>query len=89
MTWTLNNAWPSKISSTDLKSDANEVAVEAFLHERIGFTAIADVIAATMGAHTVAPAATLGAVRAVDRWAREYSRALVETRAAEGLRIPS
>jgi 1-deoxy-D-xylulose-5-phosphate reductoisomerase len=68
---------------------ANEVAVEAFLCERIGFTAIADVIAETMGAHTAAPAATLPAVRAVDRWAREYSRALVHTRAAEALRIPS
>jgi 1-deoxy-D-xylulose-5-phosphate reductoisomerase len=68
---------------------ANEVAVEAFLQERIGFTAISDVIAATMGAHTAAPAATLPAVRAVDRWAREYSRALVDTRAAEALRIPS
>lgn len=28
MTWTLNNAWPVKISGTDFKSDANEVAVE-------------------------------------------------------------
>jgi len=28
MTWTLTNAWPTKISSPDLKSDANEVAVE-------------------------------------------------------------
>jgi len=35
MTWTLNNAWPTKISSTDLKSDANEVAVESIeiMHE--------------------------------------------------------
>lgn len=29
MTWTLNNAWPTKISSTDLKSNGNEVAVES------------------------------------------------------------
>lgn len=29
MTWTLSNAWPTKISSTDLKSDGNEVAVES------------------------------------------------------------
>lgn len=29
MTWTLTNAWPTKISSPDLKSDANEVAVES------------------------------------------------------------
>ncbi len=28
MTWTLTNAWPSKITGTDMKSDANEVAVE-------------------------------------------------------------
>lgn len=28
MTWTLSNAWPTKISSPDMKSDANEVAVE-------------------------------------------------------------
>lgn len=28
MTWTLSNAWPTKISSPDLKSDANEVAIE-------------------------------------------------------------
>jgi phage tail-like protein len=28
MTWTLNNAWPAKVSGTDLKSEGNEVAVE-------------------------------------------------------------
>jgi len=28
MTWTLKNAWPAKLLSTDLKSDGNEVAVE-------------------------------------------------------------
>ena len=28
MSWTLTNAWPTKITGTDLKSDANEVAVE-------------------------------------------------------------
>lgn len=29
MVWTLNNAWPTKITGTDLKSEGNEVAVEA------------------------------------------------------------
>lgn len=29
MTWTLNNAFPVKITGTDLKSEANEVAVES------------------------------------------------------------
>ena len=28
MVWKLANAWPAKISGTDLKSDGNEVAVE-------------------------------------------------------------
>lgn len=29
MTWKLNNAWPTKITGTDLKSNGNEVAVES------------------------------------------------------------
>ncbi len=29
MIWTLNNAWPTKLTGTDLKSDGNEVAVES------------------------------------------------------------
>lgn len=35
MTWILENAWPSKVQSTDLKADANEVAVETMelVHE--------------------------------------------------------
>ena len=28
MQWTLNNAWPTKVTSTDMKSDANEAAIE-------------------------------------------------------------
>lgn len=38
MTWTLNNAWPTKITSTDLKSDANEVAVESIVISHEGLT---------------------------------------------------
>lgn len=35
MTWTLKNAWPTKVTGVDLKSDGNEVAVETieFAHE--------------------------------------------------------
>lgn len=35
LTWTLLNAWPSKISSIDLKSDGSEVAIESIeiIHE--------------------------------------------------------
>jgi phage tail-like protein len=29
ITWTLNNAFPTKITGTDMKSDGNEVAVES------------------------------------------------------------
>jgi phage tail-like protein len=29
MTWTLTNAWPTKISSPTLKSDGNEVAIQS------------------------------------------------------------
>lgn len=35
ISWTLLNAWPSKIQSTDLKADGNEVAIETMelVHE--------------------------------------------------------
>jgi 1-deoxy-D-xylulose-5-phosphate reductoisomerase len=52
---------------------ANEIAVARFLEGRLGFTAIAQVIERTMDAHETAEVSTLAAVRAIDRWAREYS----------------
>ena len=38
MTWTLSNAWPTKITGTDLKSDGNEVAVETLELAHEGLT---------------------------------------------------
>jgi len=38
MTWTLANAWPTKITGTDMKSDANEVAVETIELSHEGLT---------------------------------------------------
>jgi phage tail-like protein len=37
MVWTVANAWPTKITGTDMKSDSNEVAVESIeiAHEGI------------------------------------------------------
>jgi len=37
MQWQLNNAWPTKITGTDLKSDSNEVAVDTLeiAHEQL------------------------------------------------------
>jgi phage tail-like protein len=36
--WTLANAWPSKIQSTDLKADGNEVAIETMTLVHEGLT---------------------------------------------------
>jgi phage tail-like protein len=41
--WTLLNAWPSKIQSTDFKADANEVAIETMelVHEGLTLVVVA------------------------------------------------
>jgi 1-deoxy-D-xylulose-5-phosphate reductoisomerase len=56
---------------------ANEIAVEAFLEGRIGFTGIPTLIERTMAAHTTAPVRTLAEVREVDARARSHARSLV------------
>lgn len=38
MVWTLANAWPTKISGTDLKATGNEVAVETIVISHEGLT---------------------------------------------------
>jgi len=38
MTWKVKNAWPTKITGTDLKSDGNEVAVESIEIAHEGLT---------------------------------------------------
>lgn len=42
MIWTLRNAWPTKVSGTDLTSDGNEVAIDTLevAHESITITNI-------------------------------------------------
>jgi 1-deoxy-D-xylulose-5-phosphate reductoisomerase len=52
---------------------ANEIAVARFLEGRLAFTSIPRVIGRTMDAHTPVDVSTLTQVRAVDRWAREFS----------------
>lgn len=56
---------------------ANEVAVEAFLKGKIGFTGIATSIARTMDAHEPHTLATIEDVLSSDLWAREKSRELI------------
>jgi 1-deoxy-D-xylulose-5-phosphate reductoisomerase len=53
---------------------ANEIAVEAFLEGKLGFTSIARVIEKTMDAHDASAVNGLDVVRRVDAWAREYAR---------------
>lgn len=38
MVWTVKNAWPSKVQSTDLKADANEVAIKTMVLAHEGLT---------------------------------------------------
>lgn len=38
MVWKLTNAWPTKISATDMKSDGNEVAIETLEVSHEGLT---------------------------------------------------
>ncbi len=38
MTWTLNNAWPTKITATNMNGDANELAVESLELSHEGLT---------------------------------------------------
>lgn len=38
MVWSLKNAWPTKITGTDMKSDGNEVAVETLEIAHEGLT---------------------------------------------------
>jgi 1-deoxy-D-xylulose-5-phosphate reductoisomerase len=56
---------------------ANEVAVAAFLEERLGFTAIPRVIAAVLDRHEAAPADNLATVLAADAAARTAARTLI------------
>jgi len=53
---------------------ANEVAVQAFLDGKLGFTAIARVIERTMNAHQPEDVSSLAVVRRADTWGREYAR---------------
>lgn len=62
-----------------LLNAANEVAVEAFLDGRLGFTAIAAVIGTVLDRCAVAAADSLAAVLAADAQARRVAAALIES----------
>jgi len=56
---------------------ANEIAVEAFLTNKIGFTGIPKVINKVMKKHTTIPQPSLDQLLAADAWAREQTEALL------------
>ncbi len=59
---------------------ANEVAVAAFLENRIRFLEIPDLIARTMDTHSGRPILDIENVMAADRWARQTADGLLQRR---------
>ncbi|MDQ6765870.1 MAG: 1-deoxy-D-xylulose-5-phosphate reductoisomerase [Verrucomicrobiota bacterium] len=56
---------------------ANEVAVSAFLHKRLSFPGIWQLVAAVMERHSSVADASLDAILAADQWAREAAAAVI------------
>jgi 1-deoxy-D-xylulose-5-phosphate reductoisomerase len=69
-------------SATCSLNAADEIAVEAFLEGKIGFTGIAEVVAETLSRAAGSEPATIAEVLEVDRQSRAIARAVVERRAA-------
>jgi 1-deoxy-D-xylulose-5-phosphate reductoisomerase len=59
-------------------SAANEVAVAAFLEERIGFMEIPKTIRAVMGCHETIPATSIEAILETDAWARTNAQSKID-----------
>jgi 1-deoxy-D-xylulose-5-phosphate reductoisomerase len=57
---------------------ANEVAVHAFLEERIGFTDISKLIEEALSCHQKKEVPTLGEIMDADRWARNCASKSIE-----------
>jgi 1-deoxy-D-xylulose-5-phosphate reductoisomerase len=54
---------------------ANEVAVDAFVHARIGFPEISATVRRTMDRHRPVPHASLQQILEADAWARQEAAA--------------
>ena len=59
-------------------NSANEVLVEAFLEDKIGFYDIPKYIKETLDAHTSIEDPTLEEILEVDKWTREYVNNLIK-----------
>ena len=56
---------------------ANEVAVYAFLHKKISFTRIFEIVRAVMEKHTVCHDITLDSISSADSWSRRCAVSLI------------
>ena len=56
---------------------ANEIAVDAFLHERLSFLGIWETVGETMANHSTVEHPDLDTIIAADVWAREKAKDLV------------
>jgi 1-deoxy-D-xylulose-5-phosphate reductoisomerase len=72
-------------SATCTLNAADEVAVEAFLGGKIGFTAIAEIVAETLSRQTNREPATIQEVLQIDSEARALAREILSRRAARKL----
>jgi 1-deoxy-D-xylulose-5-phosphate reductoisomerase len=59
---------------------SNEIAVSAFLDDRLSFPQISSTVAEVMSRHTVVEHPTLDAILAADQWARDEAAALLKNR---------
>lgn len=65
-------------SAPAILNAANEVAVDSFLQERIGFTAIAEVVEQTLASLSPVPIKTLSEALIADKEARVKAREIIE-----------
>lgn len=69
---TLGGTFPAVLNA------ANELAVDAFLNEKVGFLDIPRIIAGVMGRHDRSAAASLQEVLAADSWARLVAQNVID-----------
>ena len=62
---------------------ANEVAVAAFLNNKLGFTSIATLVESVMDAHSSCKVTSLEDVLAIDEWARHAAQTWLATQATK------
>ena len=61
-------------------SSADEIVVNAFLDERIGFMDIPDILQCVMDRHDVIADPTLGDILEVDKWAKSTTRSIISAK---------